>query len=124
MPRRVAFLRSINVGKRRVKMATLRECCSALGLRNVETHLASGNLIFDGDKLQVTHAGGRYGNAAVVCDKAYPTHGITTTKFKIVNSHDNRGRGMQFGIVTAGFENLTHWIGQDIHSWVFCKRGQ
>ena len=80
---------------------------------------SNGNLIFDGDKLQVTHAGGRYGNAAVVCDKAYPTHGITTTKFKIINSHDNRGRGMQFGIVTRGFDNLNHWIGQDIHSWSF-----
>ena len=26
---------------------------------------------------------------------------------------------MQFGIVTRGFDNLNHWIGQDIHSWSF-----
>jgi uncharacterized protein (DUF1697 family) len=48
MPQRyVAFLRAINVGGRTVKMDHLRELFSALKLRNVETFIASGNVLFD-----------------------------------------------------------------------------
>ena len=49
MPRTVAFLRAINVGGHVVRMERLREVATALGLRGVETFLASGNLIFDGE---------------------------------------------------------------------------
>lgn len=49
MPRTVAFLRAINVGGHVVRMETLREVAESLGLRGVETFLASGNLVFDGD---------------------------------------------------------------------------
>jgi uncharacterized protein (DUF1697 family) len=45
--RYVAFLRAINVGGRRVKMAHLRKLFEALGFSNVETFIASGNVIFD-----------------------------------------------------------------------------
>lgn len=45
--RYVAFLRAINVGGRRVKMERLREIFRGLGLENVETFIASGNVIFD-----------------------------------------------------------------------------
>ena len=44
--RYVAFLRAINVGGRRVKMAHLRKLFEALGFSNVETYIASGNVIF------------------------------------------------------------------------------
>lgn len=47
MSRSVAFLRAINVGKRRVAMADLRVHLEALGLENVATYIASGNVIFD-----------------------------------------------------------------------------
>jgi uncharacterized protein (DUF1697 family) len=47
MPRYVAFLRAINVGRRRVKMADLRERFVELGFTNVDTFIASGNVIFD-----------------------------------------------------------------------------
>jgi uncharacterized protein (DUF1697 family) len=46
-PRLVAFLRAINVGGHNVKMDRLRELFEALGLSNVETFIASGNVIFD-----------------------------------------------------------------------------
>jgi uncharacterized protein (DUF1697 family) len=42
----VAFLRAINVGGRNVKMAELRRHFEALGLTDVETFIASGNVIF------------------------------------------------------------------------------
>jgi uncharacterized protein (DUF1697 family) len=45
--RLVAFLRAINVGGHNVKMDRLRELFEALGLSNVETFIASGNVIFD-----------------------------------------------------------------------------
>ena len=43
----VAFLRAINVGGHVVKMADLRRPFEALGLSNVETFIASGNVIFE-----------------------------------------------------------------------------
>lgn len=43
----VAFLRAINVGGRVVRMDALRAHCEACGLKNVETFIASGNVIFE-----------------------------------------------------------------------------
>jgi uncharacterized protein (DUF1697 family) len=47
MPKYVAFLRAVNVGERTIKMAELREQFATLSLANVETFIASGNVIFD-----------------------------------------------------------------------------
>src|SRR5262249_56400329 len=47
MPLHVAFLRAINVGGRVVKMDHLRALFEGLGLANVETFIASGNVIFE-----------------------------------------------------------------------------
>ncbi|PYS69931.1 MAG: DUF1697 domain-containing protein [Acidobacteria bacterium] len=47
MPKYVAFLRAINVGGHLVKMDQLRGLFEELGFSNVETFIASGNVIFD-----------------------------------------------------------------------------
>jgi uncharacterized protein (DUF1697 family) len=47
MPKYVALLRAINVGGHTVKMDHLRSQFEAIGLTNVETFIASGNVIFD-----------------------------------------------------------------------------
>src|SRR5262249_14987025 len=47
VPRYVALLRAINVGKRIVKMDRLRAEFEAIGFKNVETLIASGNVLFD-----------------------------------------------------------------------------
>jgi uncharacterized protein (DUF1697 family) len=47
MPQFVALLRAINVGGRTVKMERLRDHLTSLGLRDVQTFIASGNVIFD-----------------------------------------------------------------------------
>jgi uncharacterized protein (DUF1697 family) len=47
--RYAAFLRAINVGGRRIKMDHLRELFESLGFSNVETFIASGNVIFDSE---------------------------------------------------------------------------
>jgi uncharacterized protein (DUF1697 family) len=47
MPKYVALLRAINVGGHTVKMDHLRSLFEAIGLENVETFIASGNVIFD-----------------------------------------------------------------------------
>lgn len=49
MPRFIAFLRAINVGGRNVKMAELRALFEAIGFTNVETFIASGNIIFESE---------------------------------------------------------------------------
>ena len=47
MPRYIAFLRAINVGGHTVKMDHLREIFESLGFANVETFIASGNVVFE-----------------------------------------------------------------------------
>ena len=46
MPRYIAFLRAVNVGRRIVTMERLRIVFQQLGLAKVETFIASGNVIF------------------------------------------------------------------------------
>lgn len=46
MPRFIAFLRAINVGGHNVTMLELRGIFETLGLKEVETFIASGNVIF------------------------------------------------------------------------------
>ncbi len=47
MNRFIAFLRAINVGGHTVKMDRLRDLFESLKFRNVETFIASGNVVFD-----------------------------------------------------------------------------
>ena len=47
MTRYAAFLRGVNLGKRTVKSAELKTAFEGLGLENVKTLLASGNVLFD-----------------------------------------------------------------------------
>ena len=47
MPKYIAFLRAINVGGHTVKMDHLRGLFESLGFSNVETFIASGNVIFE-----------------------------------------------------------------------------
>lgn len=47
VPGYAAFLRAINVGGHTVKMSDLRASFKALGFGEVETFIASGNVIFD-----------------------------------------------------------------------------
>jgi len=46
MPKRIAFLRAINVGGHVVTMAALRGHFAKLGFEQVETFINSGNVIF------------------------------------------------------------------------------
>ena len=47
MPKYIAFLRAINVGGHTVKMDFLRHLFESLGYSNVETFIASGNIVFE-----------------------------------------------------------------------------
>ncbi len=47
MPRCIAFLRAVNVTGRFIKMARLQAEFQALGLTDVQTFIASGNVVFD-----------------------------------------------------------------------------
>lgn len=50
MPKYIAFLRAINVGGRRLKMDVLRDIFAGIdSLSQIETFIASGNVIFDSD---------------------------------------------------------------------------
>jgi uncharacterized protein (DUF1697 family) len=47
MPRYIALLRGVNLGGHTVKMDRLKKLFEELGLKNVETFIASGNVIFE-----------------------------------------------------------------------------
>jgi uncharacterized protein (DUF1697 family) len=49
MTQYIAFLRAINVGGHNVKMDELRKLFESFGFSNVETFIASGNIIFETD---------------------------------------------------------------------------
>ena len=49
MTREIAFLRAINITGRSVKMDRLRALFTEMGLANVATFIASGNVLFDAD---------------------------------------------------------------------------
>ncbi|WP_298190611.1 DUF1697 domain-containing protein [Novosphingobium sp.] len=53
MPRYVALLGSINVGGNRLSMAELREAFEREGLEQVETVIASGNVLFEHEERPV-----------------------------------------------------------------------
>lgn len=46
MARRIALLRAVNVGGRKLPMAALRALCGELGWKDVETYIQSGNVVF------------------------------------------------------------------------------
>jgi uncharacterized protein (DUF1697 family) len=46
MPAYIALLKGVNVGGNPLKMDWLRQTCEELGLRQVQTYLQSGNLVF------------------------------------------------------------------------------
>jgi uncharacterized protein (DUF1697 family) len=50
LPRYVVFLRAINVGGRTIKMEALRDLFRSYGYGNVETFIASGNVILETDE--------------------------------------------------------------------------
>jgi uncharacterized protein (DUF1697 family) len=55
MPTYVAMLRGINLGPhKRVKMEALRKSFESLGLKNVQTYIQSGNVIFKAGKTSPT----------------------------------------------------------------------
>ena len=54
MPATIAFLRAINVGGHTVKMDTLRQLFRGLGLVQVSTFIASGNILFETDRSDPT----------------------------------------------------------------------
>lgn len=43
----IALLRAINVGKRQVPMAELRALCAEIGLKDAQTYIQSGNIVFE-----------------------------------------------------------------------------
>ena len=45
MPTFIAFLRAVNVGKRKYPMAELREALTAAGFEEVATHIQTGNVL-------------------------------------------------------------------------------
>lgn len=55
MARFVAFLRAVNVGKRRVDMAECKQSLEALGYEDVGSYVNSGNLLFSGSGKPAPH---------------------------------------------------------------------
>ena len=71
----VALLRGINVGgKNRLPMADLRETLTGIGLRNVRTHIQSGNVVFEH---RPGSGGDEAGIAAAIADAVAEQHNLS-----------------------------------------------
>ena len=55
MARFVAFLRAVNVGRRKVAMGTARDVLSGLGFADVSSYVNSGNLLFSASGTAADH---------------------------------------------------------------------
>ena len=60
-PRLAALLRAVNVGGRKLKMAELRACLESEGYRDVQTLLASGNVVLRSPAASIDAMGERLG---------------------------------------------------------------
>ena len=46
----ISLLRGVNIGKKQMKMAVLKQLYESMGLENVQTYVQSGNVIFESKK--------------------------------------------------------------------------
>ena len=53
MARQIALLRGVNVGAKKVAMASLREVFAELGFTDIKTYVNSGNVVFSGRSASV-----------------------------------------------------------------------
>lgn len=81
--RYIAFLRAINVGGHTVTMDRLRQLVAGMGGRNVETFIASGNVIFDSD-IADRAALERHIAAGLEADLGYPVATFIRTPAELV----------------------------------------
>jgi len=64
MPVIVSLLRAVNVGGRNlIQMDALRALCGSLGLRDVQTYVQSGNLVFRSPAGEIDRLPGKIGSA-------------------------------------------------------------
>jgi uncharacterized protein (DUF1697 family) len=101
MPRYVALLGSVNVGRNRMTMAELRRAFEREGLTNVETVVASGNVLFDHDARPTDGLGEKLG--ALMLDH----FGFTSTA--LVRSRDELAAALVGNpFASDGAPNLVH----------------
>ena len=101
MPRYAAFFGSINVGGNRLTMADLRWACEREGIENVETVVASGNVLFDFDARPT--AGLEELFAYMMADR------FDIESFVAVRSRDEVAQAVEGNPFAAdGQENLVH----------------
>lgn len=86
MPRLFAFLRAINVGGHTVTMEVLRTHFVALGLRDVETFIASGNVTFTSRVSAVAPLERRI-EARLESELGYPVPTFIRTGAELVRLH-------------------------------------
>jgi Uncharacterized protein conserved in bacteria len=93
MGRYIAFLRAINVGGRTVKMTVLRDLFEELELHNVETFIASGNVLFDSNARSAGPLEERIeGHLEQKLGYAVPTFIRTPAQLQAISTHQPASR--------------------------------
>jgi uncharacterized protein (DUF1697 family) len=143
MPKYVAFLRAINVGGHTVKMDELRSLFQAMGFDNVETFIASGNVIFDSKTKSAKAIEGQI-EKALEADLGYPVKTFIRSVselaevvgYKPFDDCDAEGNVLYIGFVAddpleeskqrlMSFRNQVddfHIYGREVY-WL-CRKGQ
>ncbi len=115
MPKYIAFLRAINVGGHTVKMDHLRRLFETLGFSQVETFIASGNVIFNSpsrsgkilERKIEQHLQKELGYAVATFVRS-PSEVVSITKYKPFSASEMK---LESNLLYVGFLQATPTIG-------------
>jgi uncharacterized protein (DUF1697 family) len=97
MTRFVAFLRAVNLGNRRVEMATARRALQQLGFGDVDSYVNSGNLLF------TSTSGNSGGHETVIRGALEDVYGFEITTFvRTAAEVKSLATTKPFGSIAAG----------------------
>ena len=83
----IAFLRAVNVGKRKYPMVELREALTAAGFEEVETHIQTGNVLFR-TSLRSRRKVVTSLEAAMLADRGFEVSVVLMTPTELTETYD------------------------------------
>ncbi len=108
MPKFIAFLRAVNVGKRKYPMAELREALTTAGFAEVETHIQTGNVLFRTSKRSRTKVIEAL-EAAMLADRGFEVPVVLMTPTELAETYDE-ARSFAADFEQQGNEIQGHYL--------------
>ena len=108
VPKFIAFLRAVNVGKRKYPMAELREALATAGFEEVETHIQTGNVLFRTSMRSRTKVIEAL-EAAMLADRGFEVPVVLMTPAELTEAYDE-ARSFAAAFEQQGNEIQGHYL--------------